>query len=422
MQILVLSWEYPPKSVGGLAQHVYHLCNALANIGEEVHIITVGGPETPLFEKVNQVNVHRVHPYQLSAPDFRTWILQLNISMLEYAINLVNKMGNIDLVHAHDWLVAYAGRAIKHAYKIPMVTTIHATESGRNHGLHNEEQRYISDVEWWLTYEAWRVIVCSQYMRQELKGIFQLPEDKLKVIPNGVNPDDFKTSAGIEELKKKNAPKGERVIFFIGRLVQEKGVHVLLDAVPKIVAHSGPVKVLIAGEGPRKDFLMYKARAMGIENLVDFVGYVNDEARNKLFKMADVAVFPSLYEPFGIVALEAMAAGTPVVVSDSGGLGEIVQHGVNGLKAYVGSADSLADNILNIFNQKGLAEKLQKRAFTEVRDIYSWSAIAHETSGVYREVISQYHQSTWEEAGIRPESVYDRIKNMGRYANIGVQK
>jgi glycogen(starch) synthase len=186
--------------------------------------------------------------------------------------------------------------------------------------------------------------------------------------------------------------------------------------VPKIVAHHGPVKVLIAGEGPRKDFLKYKARAVGIENLVNFVGYVDDEARNKLFKVADVAVFPSLYEPFGIVALEAMAAGTPVVVSDSGGLGEIVQHGVNGLKAYVGSADSVADNILTLFNKKGMGEKLREKAFNDIRETYSWSAIARETSGVYREVISQYHKSSWDEKEIRPENVYDRIKSMGRYS------
>lgn len=419
MRIMMFSWEYPPKSVGGLAQHVYHLCNALVATGEEVHLITVGGPEMPIYEEVNGVKVHRVQSYQLSAPDFRTWIIQLNLSMLEQAISLINDIGEMDIIHAHDWLVAYAGRAIKHAYRLPLVATIHATEFGRNHGLHNDEQRYISDVEWWLTYEAWRVVVCSNYMEKELNGFFQLPKDKLRVIPNGVEPGDFETTADIEEIKRHYAPRGEKIIFFIGRLVQEKGVQVLLEAAPKIIANNADTKFIIAGKGPRLDFLKYKAQAMGIGKHVEFVGYVADEIRNKLFKMADVAVFPSLYEPFGIVALEGMATNTPVVVSDTGGLSEIVEHGVDGLKAYTGSASSLADNILTILKNQELGRRLSMQAFRKVMESYSWTAVARKTTEVYSEVISEHKKAHWDKEQDRMEgsyTIYDRIKNISRYS------
>lgn len=393
----MFSWEYPPKSVGGLAQHVYHLAKALVGEGAQVDVVTVGGPDTIDFEQNDGVRVHRVHPYQLSAPDFRTWILHLNLRMLEYATKLINSTGGIDLVHAHDWLSAYAGRAIKHAYQVPLVATIHATEFGRNHGLYNDDQRYISDVEWWLTYEAWRVIVCSKYMKNELTGFFQLPEDKLKIIPNGVEAKDFYTRANLADIRKHYTPKDEKVIFFIGRMVQEKGVQILLEAAPKIVANYNNVKFIIAGQGPRLDFLKYKARAMGVEKYVNFVGYVDDETRNKFFRLADVAVFPSIYEPFGIVALEGMVTSTPVVVSDTGGLSEIIEHGVDGLKAYNGSANSLADNILTLLYNRELADKISSNGYKKVIDLYSWSVVAEQTLRVYEKVISQHKQVDWEQ-------------------------
>jgi glycogen(starch) synthase len=260
MRILMLSWEYPPRSVGGLAQHVYDLTTALAMAGDEVHLITIGDANSKEHEEVDGVFVYRLQPYNLSAPDFLTWILQLNIRMVEYAVPLVNSMEEIDLVHAHDWLVAYAGRALKQAYRKPLIATIHATEYGRNQGLHNDLQRYISDVEWWLTYESWRVIVCSHYMEQELKRVFQLPADKIRIVPNGVDLDRYQRR-DIEHLSLHHyAAPGEKIVFFVGRLVQEKGAQILLDAVPKVLQYYSDVKFVIAGKGPALDYLRNKVR------------------------------------------------------------------------------------------------------------------------------------------------------------------
>jgi len=412
VKLIMLSWEYPPKSVGGLAQHVYHLSRALARHGVKVNVITVGGEGTEPYEEQDGVRVHRVVPYSLPAPDFRTWILHLNFSMVEYAITLINSIKGADIIHAHDWLAAYAGRALKHSFGIPLVATIHATEFGRNHGLHNDTQRYISDVEWWLTYESWRVIVCSAYMEKELRAFFQLPHDKIRVIPNGVNADEFGVKiAGIRRPR-------EKYVFFIGRLVREKGVQVLIDAAPKILASFPEARFIIAGTGPYEEHLRIKVRERGLEHRFYFAGYIDDETRNRLYAQSSVAVFPSLYEPFGIVALEAMAAGTPAVVTDTGGLSEIVEHGFDGLKCYVNSPNSLADNVMAILGDPEMAEKLRVNGHEKARNKYSWFAVAGRTAEVYEQVIRQAKRSGWYTDTWRASdpvtALYGRIKNFGQ--------
>jgi len=390
----MLSWEYPPKSVGGLARHVYDLTNALASIGVDIHLITSGGMGAPHFEEINGVKVHRVEPYRVSSPDFVTCVAQFNVALLEKAIPLMASNYDFQILHAHDWLVAYAARAIKHAGRLPLVVTIHATEYGRNNGLHNDTQRHISDIEWWLTYEAWRVICCSHFMEDEVKRVFQLPQDKIAVIPNGVAPGNFKTLSKNARRSDYAAPD-EKIIFYVGRMVQEKGVQVLLDAAPEILAHYPQAKFIIAGKGPYLDALKNQASALGIANRVYFTGYISDEVRNSLYSWADVAVFPSLYEPFGIVALEAMAARTPVVVSDCGGISEIVRHGVDGLKANTGNSHSLAQNILALLRQPQLGESLREEAYRKVTEEFNWKAIARKTASVYREVWEAHRSTPW---------------------------
>jgi len=394
MRVAMLSWEYPPKSVGGLARHVYDLTGAIANHGTEVHLFTMGEPGLPEYECVNGVHVYRVIPYNVSSPDFTTWVSQFNVAVLEKAVPVMNQYGNWHVVHAHDWLVAYAARAIKHAYRIPLVATIHATEYGRNHGLHNDTQRHISDVEWWLGYEAWRVICCSHYMEGEIKFVFQIPKDKLVVIPNGVDPKNF-VQKNNKLTRSDYAADNEKIVFFVGRLVREKGVQVLLDAIPKVLHYMPSTKFLIAGKGPHYNELQNQAVRMGISKRVYFTGYVDDYTRNSLFSWSDVAVFPSLYEPFGIVALEAMAAQTPVVISDTGGLSEIVDHNLDGLKTYPGNPHSLADNILAILGNPALGQQLKQNAYRKIKEHFNWHDIAAKTLEVYKDVHEEHRSQSW---------------------------
>ncbi len=382
----MLSWEYPPYSVGGLARHVEDLAETMVKQNCSVHVLTTGSAELPAKENRNGVLVHRVQAYNLNTPDFLTWVMQLNLAFLERAIEIMSREGLFQIIHAHDWLVAYCGKALKHAYQRPLVATIHATEAGRNQGLHNEQQRYISSVEWWLTYEAWRVIVCSQYMFREVRQLFQLPEDKIVVIPNGVRPEKLQKAFPDPEIQRMVKAE-EEIIFFIGRLVREKGVQVLLHAMPAVLAARPKSKLIIAGTGPMQEELRSLSDRLGIRSRVYFAGYVDDIAKNFFYKKARVAVFPSLYEPFGIVALEAMATHTPVIVGNAGGLAEIVEHRVNGLKVTPGNVDELAQAIIELLTDDDLANRLQETGYETVKSVYGWDVIAQSTLNVYREVI-----------------------------------
>jgi len=407
MHILMLSWEYPPKVTGGLARHVAELSRALAARGHRVSVITADDPESPARERENGLEVHRLRMHNPIPGDFVGSVMQLNMNMIEAGIGLI-KNDEIDIIHAHDWLAAYSAKALKHAFRKPLVATIHATEWGRNNGLNNDLQRYISDVEWWLTYEAWRVICCSEYMRDEVKNVFQTPDDKLVVIPNGVYPEQFNAEVDdLTEFRGRYAAPGEKMVFFIGRLVREKGVETLLYAIPSVLARYPQAKFVIAGKGPAFDHLHKLARELGIYDRVYFTGFIDDETRNRLYRCADVAVFPSLYEPFGIVALEGMAANCPVVASDTGGMAEIVEHGINGLKAYPGNPDSLADNITALLMAPGFASKLRNRAYRDVKTKYNWDTIAKQTASVYEMVMNEYRSSSWcSKTSVREEEAF----------------
>jgi glycogen(starch) synthase len=409
MRVLMLSWEFPPKVVGGIARHVADLSKALVQGGTEVQVITCGVQGAPQTEKIDGIQVYRVPMSNPVTPDFLTWVMQLNLNMIEQANRLRYNGLQFDLIHAHDWLAAYASKNLKHSWQIPMTATIHATEYGRNNGLHNQLQRYISDVEWWLGYEAWRVICCSRYMRGELQRVFQIPDDKLRVIANGVYPEEFnRTDLDPAKIRGRYCAWDEKVLFYVGRIVREKGLGVLLDALPRVLAANSKVKLVIAGKGGYCDELRHRAYQLGIYHRIYFAGFIDDNTRNALYQCADVVVFPSLYEPFGIVALEGMAAGAPVVVADTGGMSEIIQHGRNGLKAYNDNPVSLADNILWALDHPDHTRQMREQALLDIKNLYSWPKIAAETVEIYREILQEAENVAWQ--SVAHEEIEREIK------------
>ena len=396
MRILMLSWEYPPKSVGGLSNHVYNLSHALNAIGHEVHVITCEEGIAPVEQNDDGVFIHRVTPYRIDTEDFTKWIMQLNFSMIEEGTRIIRKVGKIDIIHAHDWLSAYSAKALKWSFNIPMVCTIHATEEGRNNGIRTDMQRYISSTEWFLSFEAWKIVSCSNYMKTQISNIFNVEDEKIWVIPNGVNSKVFDFDFDWLSFRKQYALDYEKIVLFVGRHVFEKGVHLLIDAVPGIVSGYNNTKVIIAGIGPMTEELKEKVRKMGLSDKVVFLGYMDDDTKNKLYKVADVAVFPSLYEPFGIVALEAMAAGCPVVVSDTGGLAELVDHKYNGMKMINGLTESLKDNVLALLYDEELARYVKKNAENTVSEKYTWSKVAKLTTSMYKLVKEEALDTEWD--------------------------
>lgn len=387
MKIMMLSWEYPPRIVGGIARVVHDLSHMFTKQGHEVHVITYQEGDTKEFERDGDVYVHRVTNYPINANNFIDWVMQLNFCMVEKAADVIKEYGKFNVLHAHDWLVAYAARAIKRTYKLPLVATIHATESGRNRGIHNQSQGYVNDVEWMLTYEASQVICNSMYMKNEIKNLFGKPLEDVHVVPNGINVNKFDGKERDWEFRRNYAADYEKIIFFAGRIVNEKGIQVLLNAAPKILANYPNVKFVIAGRGPCMEELQGLTNYLGLNQKVYFTGYLNDVQITKMYKAIDIATFPSLYEPFGIVALEGMLAGAATVVSDSGGLNEIVSHRIDGMKSYAGNPNSLADSILECLYDEQLCAQMAKKAHEKVVKEFNWDTISKKTMDVYKEAI-----------------------------------
>ena len=389
MKILMLTWEYPPRVVGGIARVVNDLSKRLIKDGHEVTVVTYREGNTPYYEVDKGVNVYRVDNFMINANNFIDWVMQLNFNMVAKVGEIIAKEGKFDVIHAHDWLVAYAAKTLKQAYDMPIVSTIHATEAGRNNGIRENNQKYINDTEWMLTYESTEVIVNSNYMKSELQRLFGLPFEKINVVPNGVNITNY---SGIErdyDFRRRYAMDNEKIILFMGRLVYEKGVQYLIGAMPKILEHYHDAKLVIAGKGGMIDELRREAENLGISNKVYFAGYLKGKDVARMYKAADISVFPSTYEPFGIVALEAMLADVPIVVSDIGGLNEIVDHRQTGMKSYCGNSNSIADSILELLFDPQLCMNIVKKAKAKVRNEYNWNKIAQDTHFTYQKAICE---------------------------------
>ena len=388
LKVVMLSWEFPPRIIGGIATHVYNLSINLVKLGVEVHVVTCDFPNTPGYEIVEGVEVHRFDSYSLPTPDFAAWVQLMNLNMQRAATQIIKcKKDSSIIIHAHDWLSAKAGIGLKHLNRLPLVSTIHATEYGRRSGVFSDYNRMIHEIEVWLGSESKRVICCSRFMAEQVNKVLGVPYEKIRVIPNGIDPSIFTNLKGVEEVKSRFADRGEKLVLFVGRLVVEKGVLVLLDAIPKVLQRVD-AEFVIAGDGYLRSEVVKRVAESGLGGKVHVTGYLDTDTIRRLFLAADVCVIPSLYEPFGIVALEAMAAGCPVVASDTGGLSEIIEHEKTGVKVYPNNPDSLAWGILRVLESKDLVERLKKNMREKVEREYRWSTIAQATKDVYEEAIN----------------------------------
>ena len=397
LTIMMLTWEFPPRIIGGISPHVYHLSKSLARNDVKVYVVTCDFPGAPEHEIVDGVEVFRIDSYKNPSPNFATWVYLMNVNMQKEAATLVNRLGGeVDIFHAHDWLVANAGIGLKHVFRKPLLATVHSTEIGRRNGLHFDYERMIHETEAWLTYEAWKVICCSNYMVSHVRWAFGLPEDKLVMIPNGVNIQEYATNenADLRQFRRKFASPEEKLVLYVGRLVYEKGIHVFVNAVPKILGKVD-AKFVVVGNGYMKEPLSNLVKSMDLAHKVMFTGFVDDETLKNLQRCADVSVVPSLFEPFGIVALEAIAAKSPVVVSDTGGLSEIVEHDVNGVKVYPENPDSLAWGITKVLRDKNYANWIRNNAYKKILEKYDWDKISQQTKAVYEAVLKEYSKSFW---------------------------
>jgi glycogen synthase len=389
LRVLILSWEYPPIVEGGLARHVRKLSEALV-CGEdvEVHVITRGDERLPAEQEMEGVFVHRVReprrPRDLH--EFVAWVEHMNADMLAAGVELGDQLA-FDLVHGHDWLIASAGDHLARRFRCPLVMTIHATEYGRHQGwVDKHPQSYIHGVERWVTNRADRVVTCSHYMRGHVADIYGLEESRVSVIPNGIDPDDLEPVADLDRLRAEFAQPDERLVLLVGRLVYEKGFQLALDALPGLIERLGNVRFLVAGSGTHEAQLRDQADELGLMEHGTFLGWIGDDVLHSLYRIADLCVVPSLYEPFGLVALEAMASGCPCIVADTGGLREIVPEDERvGLRFNGGDAEHLAAMVERLLTDDPLRNRLVAEASEHVLR-FDWADVARQTSAVYATV------------------------------------
>ncbi len=396
MKVLHLTSEYPPHKVGGLGTHVEELTRAQVKAGIEPIVVVCAFSGNQGYENVNGVHVFRFDADNIPAEDFPSWALQMNVLMQKHASQVIEEFKDVSLIHAHDWLVATAAVGLKHIFRIPLISTIHSLEEGRRGGIYEDRQALIHDIERKMVYESWRVIVCSNFMKQSVCSAFSTPWEKVDVVVNGVDVSKYSSDSGhYSEVRGRFALAHEKIVFFVGRHVWEKGVDVLVGAVQSVLSEVPDAKFVIAGEGYMTDKCKALVWQMGFGDKVLFTGYTDDKTLDALLHVSDVVVIPSRYEPFGIVALEGMASHTPVVVADTGGLSEIVQHEVNGLKVWSGHSESLAIGIKRVLVDGGLKDSIVNNAYGNVRDMYSWENVAGMTKGVYDRVVDEYNCADW---------------------------
>src|SRR5947199_1398905 len=378
----MLTWEFPPRIIGGISTHVYHLSRALVERGTSVRVITCDFPNAPSEEIIDGVSVSRVDSGRVPESNFLLWIYHLNSQMISKTIELF-ETERFDLIHAHDWVVGRAAVELKNRVGLPLIPTIHATEIGRGGSLDGEYRRKMRDIERLLVEQSDGIICCSNYMLDQIHYILGAVKTKMRVIPNGGEASRFNNGRQ-PQLIPTGVSEDRKTILYVGRIVREKGIFTLLDAFEKLRKQGKDVSLVLVGEGPLKEDLAKEVLRRKLNDRVKLAGFVDEKKLVSLYNSSDAFVLPSHYEPFGMVALEAMASRVPVVVSDVGGLSEIVEDGITGVKVPASNPSTLAEGILRVLEDRELSEQLKENAYRAVQERYRWDMIAEKTIEAYR--------------------------------------
>ena len=386
MRILMVSWEYPPVVVGGLGRHVHHLATALAADGHDVVVLSrqpfgtdpASHPTADEIREGVRVIAAAQDPHEFDfGTDMMAWTLAMGHALIRAGLRLHAEGWLPDVVHAHDWLVAHPAIALAEFFDVPMVSTIHATEAGRHSGwVSGAISRQVHASESWLALESDSLIACSTSMADEIAELFGPGLAEITIIPNGIDSTRWPFAT-------RKPHTGPAELLYFGRLEYEKGIHELITALPRIRRTHPGTTLTIAGDGTQQDWLVELARKHKVLKCVRFAGRAEHEQLLALLHRVDLAVLPSHYEPFGIVALEAAAAGTPLVTSDVGGLGEAVIDGRTGLSFPPRDVAALADAVRAVLDDPAAAQRRAVAARERLTSDFDWHTVAVRTAGVY---------------------------------------
>ena len=385
MRIAMLAWESLHSiTVGGVALHVTELAAALERKGHEVHVFTrMAWPGHWQYERIDGVHYHRV-PYA-GRPDIVDDVNTMCRAFVHSVFHTEDFMGaSFDIVHAHDWMTSNAMVWIKQGRGRKGILTLHSTEYGRcGNNFYGGRSARIMDHERNGTFCADRVITVSWALKNEIKWMYNVPDWKACMVYNGishgsfdfyVDPGQIKASCGIHPM--------DPTVLYVGRMTLQKGPDLLVEAIPYILKFHHGAKFIFTGEGDMRGYVERRAHERGIAHACRFYGNLDRGRLIALFKSCDCVCVPSRNEPFGIVVLEAWAAGKPVVATVNGGPSEFVWHDVNGYKIFP-NADSIAWGIGTLFNDFEHGRWMGANGRKAVETTFSWDAIAGHTYGVY---------------------------------------
>jgi glycogen(starch) synthase len=387
VRILMLTWDYPPRATVGTAAHVAGLSGALVEAGHDVVVLTITDRRVVPEEPVDGPRVLRASLSKLPwlpAPEIIARTASANHALVALTAELARAGWVPDVVHGHDWRVGWAADTLSALHDVPFVLTMHGTERIRHGGnLPQGAPTDINSVEWWLAFRAQRLIASSRFMVEQLVTGFELPPERVTRVPNGIDPAlwDFPDAEPVER---------EPLVLTWGRVQYEKGFQVLARAMQLLRGTLPEVTCTIAGRGSYLPELQTQIDVEGVSDLVDLPGFVPDAELRKLIRRAGCVVIPSLYEPFGLVALEALAARAPLIVAHTGGLSEMIAGTGAGLTFEPGNPDELAECIARVLTDRELAESLSECAEELVRQTYAWEAIANATAQVYAQIREEH--------------------------------
>ena len=404
-------WEYPPKLVGGLGTYADYITREFVGLGHDVTVFTLNSGELKTREVMKGVEVHRPKNVDASnvfpmfvTEDLKKWgtnirffndiFIHNNLSAAKFINELIKKEGHyFDAVCVHDWLSSISGIIIKNETKVPVIFHVHSTEFGRSGGQGSE---VVSHLESAAGEAADRIITVSHAMREHLTQ-HGWPKSKISVVWNGIDPERYNPKRCkreyVEKIREKyGIQKDESMLFFLGRLTWVKGVRNLVQAMPSILREYPKTKLVILGKGEQQNDITETSSRLGIsDKVICCFEFIPEEERILHYAAADVCIFPSTYEPFGIVSLEAMSMAKPVVVGAHGVVGfreQVVPSGPeqNGIHVNGGEPVDIAWGVKQVLKDPKRAKKWGTNGRKHVLKYFTWTKAAEQTLQIYKDV------------------------------------
>ncbi len=370
MKVAMIGWEYPPFKAGGLGTHCYGLTRSLADKGVAVDFYMPKTKHNTRSDKNNlvikEVGETEIFPYD--RPDDKALGGKFFEAVYRYNDLIVQRVrGKYNLIHCHDWLTMKAAVALKEKMGVPLVVTIHSTEYDRSGWLYPNQ--WFIDIEKEGMQKADRIIAVSEFTKRVIVEKYGINPDKVAVVHNAVYP--------IGEGEK------QKVVLFLGRLTIQKGPEFFLRAAKKVLEYEKDCRFVVAGMGDMLPRLINQAVDMGIAQNVIFTGLLTEEEVKHIYRIANIYVMPSVSEPFGITALEAMSAGAPTIVSKTAGVSEALY---NSLRVDFWDTDEMANKIISLLRYDPLRRTLVERGKREL-ELFTWDLVADRTIDVYKGVL-----------------------------------